>query len=229
MVIMEGSAFVAVCVPPIDWSRGGKGGGCLLFLASCWVEAAPCRGDVIPIVTCRNVSGYADEHVVNIHEGDRVIIQLCSAQERILSYLRCYLLARWLFYDFGGASASCRETAAWTTRATAQEMQTGEHLHSKRVFPIVHSAPSQSCNDTTQAKSQYFPIRSRDTPIFVRTCSSTEPRPRKGPHLTGADHRLPHAQHARARRKSRKEMESLYPSHTTRWSRSRPRLAITAS
>jgi hypothetical protein len=106
MAIIEGSAFAAVCVPPRDWSRGGKGGGCLLFLASCWVEATPCRGDVIPIVTCRDVSGYADEHVVNIHEGDRVIIQLCSTQERILSYSRCSLLAWWLFYDVGGASAS---------------------------------------------------------------------------------------------------------------------------
>jgi hypothetical protein len=227
MAIIEGSAFAAVCVPPRDWSRGGKGGGCLLFLASCRVEATPCRGDVIPIVTCRDVSGYADEHIVNINEGDRVIIQLCSTQERILSYSRCNLLARWLFTRLEGQMRADREMAAWTTRARAQGMQTGVHLHSKRVFAIVHFALSQFCNDTTQAKSQYFSIRSRDTPIYVRTCSSTESRPRQRPHLTSADHRFPHARHARARRKYRKE--SLYPGHNTRWSQSRPRLAITAS
>jgi hypothetical protein len=55
-----------------------------------------------------------------------------------------------------------RWLAAWTTRATAQGMQAGVDLHSRRVFPIVHSALLQFFGDATQAKSQYFPIRGCD-------------------------------------------------------------------
>lgn len=134
MPITEGSTF-AICVPPRDWSRGGRGGGCLVFLASCWVEAAPCAGDVI--VTCRDVSGYADEYVVNIHEGDEFIIQLSSTQKRILSYSQVQLSSAAVLRRWRGKCEASRETAPWTTRATGQV-----HLHSKCVFPIVHSAPS---------------------------------------------------------------------------------------
>jgi hypothetical protein len=67
MAITEG-AIVAGRAPSEDWSRGGKGGGCpLLYLASCWVEAPPCPCDVI--ITCRDVSGYANRNIVTVHQG----------------------------------------------------------------------------------------------------------------------------------------------------------------
>ena len=111
MASTEGS-MVAVGAPWVD-CRGGRGGGCPLYLASRWVATAPCADDVI--FTCRNVSGGANEYVVTIHEGDEVIAHQQSGSRYI-----CSRGASWPDCRFATMEGQCeagKELAAWTARA----------------------------------------------------------------------------------------------------------------
>lgn len=184
MASTEGS-MVAVGAPWVD-CRGGKGGGCLLYLASRWVATAPCADDVI--FTCRNVSGRANEDVVTIHEGDAVMVHPQSRSRYNCSCSRCFL-ARLQVCDNGGAVRGWQ--GAGRVDSTCEQSEECRNTYPANVSSLSHTLLSRTFRLCSLQKSHCLALGVVTRPSFARTSLLTESHPHTGPHLTCVDHSLP--------------------------------------
>jgi hypothetical protein len=175
----------AVGAPWVD-CRGGRGGGCPLYLASRRVATAPCADDVI--FTCRNVSGGANEYVVTIHEGDEVIAHQQSGSRYICLCSRCFL-ARLQVCDNGGAVRGGQ--GAGRVDSTCEMSEECRYTYTANVSSLSHTLLSRTFRLCRPQKSHCLALGIVTRPSFTRTSPLAKCYPHKGPHLTCVDHSLP--------------------------------------